>query len=233
MLSKFSRAPWLSGGAVWGLTAASGALNVWGYLASFEGLLCFILVALALSAEVLGVRLAAQAQAAWTAGARARAAIGGLLLAGVVGFNLVSGHRGLTLADAEADAPRQAAEAERAEAEAHLAELRAEIAALPPLPENAPASRLRAYVAARAEAMASLGPARAEAERALAALPEPEAAAPKLSDAAAWALAGLLEALKALALWAIAGGPAAPAPRQARNAAAELAHRRWAKAALA
>lgn len=234
MLARLARLPWLSGAAIWTLTGASGALNAWGYLASFDGLLCLILVALALSAEVLGVRLAQSAERAWAAGLRAKAAVGALLLAGVVGFNLVSGHRALLLADAEADAPRRAAAAERARAERLLADIRAEIAALPPLPENVPAARLRAYEAARSAAMARLGPERAAAERALAALPQPLAAAPALDERLAWALAALIEALKALALWATgaAAAPAIAAPR-ARSAAADLANRRWAKARLA
>lgn len=225
--------PWLSSAAVLVLTAASAAVNAWGYLASFKGLLCLVLVAMALSCEVLGVRLAHAVERAWTAGQRFRASVGLVLLAGVVGFNLVSGHRALALADAEADAPRQAALAARAQAEAHLADIRAELAAIPALPENVPAVRLRAYVAARGEALARLNPARAAAEAALASLPTP-AQTEKLAAWAYWALAGLIEALKALALWSIrTAAPAALAAAPRRNAGRDLALRRWALARAA
>ena len=233
MLSKLAHRPWLSGLAVVVLTAASAAVNAWGYIASFKGLLCLVLVAMALSCEVLGVRLAHAIERAWTAGQRLRATVGGLLLAGVVGFNLVSGHRALALADAEADAPRQAAMAARAQAEAHLADIRAELAAIPALPENVPAVRLRAYVTARGDALSRLVPARAAAEAALAALPAVEQVE-KLAAWAYWALAALIEALKALALWAIrTAAPAALASAPRRNAGRDLANRRWALARAA
>lgn len=227
-----ARAPWLSGAAVWAVTAASATLNAWGWMTSTAGLglVTLVLVVLAISSEVLGVRFALRIEAALASGALSKVGVAGVLMCGAVAFNCYSGHRALEMVEQARSAPYRAYEAARADAQARLDEIKAELAAIPSLPDNVPASRLREYRATRDAELARLQPQRAEAEAALDAIAIVEAPPPSIPSGAKWAILILVEALKALALWAVSDAK----PKRARpaevisNPAAELARRRWA-----
>src|SRR5262249_31614209 len=112
-----------------------------------------------------------------------------------------------------------------------------EIAAIPPLPTNAPAARLSQYRAARDAELARLEPQRAGAKAALNAIPTIEAPPPSIDANAKWAILTLVEALKALALWAIVSRRSAVAASasaaQPINPASALAMKRWGKVQVA
>jgi hypothetical protein len=219
--------PWLSGGAIWAITAASAILNAWGWQQSATGLVAGLLVTLVISSEILGVRLAMAVEAIARDRRWGRMAVTVALLAGVVAFNAYSGKAALHLVEAERLAPYQAAQAERAKVQADVTRIEAAIAAVPALPANAPATRLAAYQSARSAELARLEPQRSAAQARLDALPSVEAPAPPIAAEVLLGIVLLIEALKVAGLWAIAGGHS-PAPAQpATNAGRDLANRRW------
>jgi hypothetical protein len=223
--------PWLSGGAIWALTAASAALNAWGWAMTATGLVAIVLVTLALSSEVLGVRLALLIEAAAGRAAWAKVAVASVLMLGVIGWNVFSGHRALDMVERQRARPHGEAQAARDEAQARLDRIDAALAEIPALPANVPAARLREYRDARDAELARLEPQREMAEAALAALPSIEAPPPAIPAEAKWAILALIEALKALALWAVADRRARIKPALVQlNPAAELARKRWAAA---
>lgn len=228
-----SRGPWLSASAIWAITGASALLNAWGWMQSAAGLAAILLVVLAISAEVLGVRLAISIEALADRKQRARLAVAVALMIGVVGFNAYSGKRALALIEQERLAPYAQAQAKRAEAASDVAAVKAAIAAVPTLPANVPASRLEAYRAARDSELARLQPQLGAAQAKLEALPAVTAPAPPIDPAVMFAVVVLIEALKALGLWALGSAPKAPAVPAAAPAAVsahpgrDLARKRW------
>lgn len=224
--------PWLSGGAIWAITAASAALNAFGWMQSAAGVVAVLLVVLVISSEILGVRLAMAIETIAADKRWGRLAVASALMIGVVAFNAYSGKRALALIEAERLAPYQAAQATRTAVQADLAKIEAALAAIPALPANAPAQRLAAYQATRTAELARLEPQRAAAQARLDALPVVEAPAPPIAAEVMLVIVLLIEALKALGLWAINGSHRpAPAPAQAisANPARDLARKRWAK----
>lgn len=224
--------PWLSGGAIWAITAASAALNAFGWMQSAAGVVAVLLITLVISSEVLGVRLAMAIEAIARDRRWGRLAVASVLLIAVVAFNAYSGKRALTMIEAERQAPYLAAQAARSTAQADVARIEAAIAAVPALPANVPAQRLAAYQSARAAELARLEPQRTAAQARLDALPSVEAPAPPIAAEVLLGIVLLIEALKVLGLWAIAGGHApAPAVASSVNPARDLARKRWDKAA--
>lgn len=226
------RGPWLSGAAIWAIVAASAALNAYGWMQSAAGIVAVLLVVLVISSEVLGVRLAMAIETIAADKRWGRLAVASALMIGVVAFDAYSGKRALALIEAERLAPYQAAQATRTAAQADLAKIEAALAAIPALPANAPAQRLAAYQATRTAELARLEPQRAAAQARLDALPVVEAPAPPIAAEVMLAIVLLIEALKALGLWAITGGHRpAPAAVQAisANPARDLARKRWSK----
>lgn len=238
VLRQLLSAPWLTGAAIWSIAAASGALNAWGWSITATGLVAGLLVTLAVAAEILGVRLAfAVDRASREPGPRFFLALP--LFLGVVGFNAYSGHRALTAVDAAQRAPVEAAASERAAVQREIDTAEREIAALPRIPENVPAARVRAYVEARRVELARLEARQDRARSRLAALSDPHPAPAPIDDGAVWAIVVLVEGLKAFGLFAVArgSGPAvtvaparSPAPKHtpsSPNPARDLAMRRW------
>lgn len=226
---------WLSGGAIWAITAASAALGAWGWSVTATGLVAVVLVTLAISSEVLGVRLALRIEDAVTAKAWPRVAVLALLMIGVVGMNAYSGKRALHMIETERAAPYVAAEAQRTEAAREVARIEAEIAAIPTLPANVSGQRLAAYRDARNAELARLEPQRAAAIARYKALPVIEAPPQKIPAHVMLAMLVLIEALKALGPWCLAE-VRRPAPVPAGgivdiNAGRALAQKRWAKQA--
>jgi len=225
---------WLSGAAVWAITAASSALGAWGWSVTATGMVSVVLVTLAISSEVLGVRLALRIEDAVRAKAWARVAVLALLMIGVVGMNAYSGKRALHMIETDRAAPYVAAEAVRAEAAREVARIEAEIAAIPALPANVSAQRLSGYREARNAELARLEPQRAAAVARLKALPVIEAPPPAIPAEAMFLMLALIELLKAAAPWALAearrSAVAHAAPVIDINAGRELARKRWARA---
>lgn len=218
-----------AGAAIWAIALASGLLNAWGWQASAAGLVALVLVTLVAGSEVLGITLALAIEKAVGLKAWARVAVAGVLLIGVAGFNGYSGYRALTMIEAERAAPYLTAQAVRVEAQAEVDRIEAAIAAVPVLPANVPAARLRAYQEARNAELARLEPQRAAAEARLASLPTVEAPPPAIKAWVMKLIMILIEALKVFGLWAVAGGHA-PKAQALGNAASELARKRWHKA---
>lgn len=241
LAQQFLDSPWLTGGAIWSIAAASGALNAWGWWTTSSGLVAGLLVTLALAAEILGVRLAfAVDRAAREPGPRFFLALP--LFLGVVAFNAYSGHRALVAVDAAQRAPAEASAAEHAGLQRDLDAIDAAIAAAPRVPENVHFRRAQAYAAARAEELARLDARRDRVQRRLAALRDVRPAPAPLDDGVVWAIVALVEGLKAFGLFAVSRRAVtpqrAPAPTPARpapaptgapspNAGRDLAMRRW------
>ena len=216
--------PWLSAGTLWILAAASATLNAWGWSQN-PSMVVIVLVALAVASEVLGLRYAEHAQEAFESRRWPQLLACGAILVGVVGFNAYSGHRAFELVEARRLAPytqivreREALIAARAEAQAQIAAIEAKIPA-PMAPEQMatmPAVRIEAAQAARNVELARLMPELQAAQAALAALGQPVAAPneppPAMPSDTIWSIVVLLEALKALGMWAIGANrkPAAP-----------------------
>lgn len=220
-----------AGVAIWAIALASGLLNAWGWWASAAGLVAVVLVTLVLASEALGITLALAIENAARTKAWARVTVAALLLIGVSLFNAYSGHRALTMIEAERAAPFVAAQAARTEAQAEVDRIEAAIAAVPALPANVPAARLAAYQQARNAELARLEPQRAAAQQRLDALPVVEAPPPSIEPAVMKAIVILIELLKVAGLWAVTGGHGQTPAQASPNAAAELARKRWNKAA--
>lgn len=214
--------------AIWAITLASGLLNAWGWSVSAAGLVALVLVVLVIGSEALGITLALATERAWSERARVRAIVAGVLLIAVSAFNAYSGHRALTMVEAERAAPYMAAQTARMAAQAEVNRIEAAIAAVPELPANVPAARLRAYQEARNAELVRLEPQRATAQQRLEALPVVQPPPPGINSAVMKMIVLLIEALKVFGLWAVAGAPAKPA-KPVVNFASELARRRWAK----
>lgn len=233
-MSKLKSLPPLSvmasAAAIVAIAGASGLLNAWGWHASAAGLVALVLVVLVVGSEVLGITLALATERAWAHKARVRALVSAALLIGVSVFNAYSGHRALTMIEQERAAPYLAAQSARTEAAAVLARIEADLAAVPALPANVPASRLRAYVDARNTELARLEPQRAAAQQRLDALPVVAEPPPGIDPAVMKMIVVLIELLKVFGLWAVAEGYRAAQPHRI-NAGAELARARWAKRA--
>jgi hypothetical protein len=220
-----------AGVAIWAIAAASGLLNAWGWGTSAAGLVAIVLVTLVLASEVLGITLALAIETAVSRKAWARVTVAGVLLIGVSLFNAFSGHRALTMIEAERAAPYIAAQAAISEAQAEVVRIEAAIAAVPTLPANVPAARLRAYQEARNAELARLEPQRAAAQQRLTTLPVVEAPPPSTPPLAFKLIVVLIELLKVAGLWAVTGKPShPPAQQSAPSAASALAAARWAKA---
>jgi hypothetical protein len=213
--------PLLSGGAIWAVAAASGALNAWGWSETATGLVAALLVVLSLACEVLGVRLASVVEAQ---GRGTRQWVGLALLAGVVAFNAYSGHRALERVEQDRGEPRRLYLVQAGRLDAEVARLEAEVAAVPPLPRNVPAVRVRAYREVRDAELTRLRPLVEAARARRDGLVEVAAPPEGIPDGGRWAIVLLAEALKALGLWAIGAGHAA---RAGVNPGAALAARRW------
>jgi hypothetical protein len=219
-----------AGFAIWAIAAASGLLNAWGWWASAAGLVAVVLVTLVLASEILGITLALAIEHSVSRKAWARVVVAGVLLIGVSLFNAYSGHRALTMIETERAAPYLAAQAARVEAQAEVNRIEAAIAAVPVLPANVPAARLRAYQETRNAELARLEPQRAAAHQRLASLPTVEAPPPATPPIVLKAIVVLIEALKVAGLWAVSQ-QRQPTPAQtASSPASLLAQRRWAKA---
>lgn len=231
--TKAPGAPWLTGGAIWALAIASAALNVWGWMATSSGLIALVLAALVLSAEVLGLRLAEHAAARAAEKAWLRLAVAVALFFGVVAFNAVSGHRALSHYETLAAAPAIEVQVAREAAEADVARLEAAIAGIPALRGDIPRTRLVELRAARDAELARLEPQVAAARAKLAALPAATQPPQQIGHTAILLMVLLIEALKALGLFATsrrAPAPQAPAKIDAAGAstpASELARKRW------
>jgi hypothetical protein len=133
--------------------------------------------------------------------------------------------------EAERAAPYIAAQAAISEAQAEVVRIEAAIAAVPTLPANVPAARLRAYQEARNAELARLEPQRAAAQQRLTTLPVVEAPPPSTPPLAFKLIVVLIELLKVAGLWAVTGKPShPPAQQSAPSAASALAAARWAKA---
>ncbi len=220
-----------AGVAIWAIAAASGLLNAWGWGTSAAGLVAIVLVTLVLASEVLGITLALAIETAVSRKAWARVTVAGVLLIGVSLFNAFSGHRALTMIEAERAAPYIAAQAAISEAQAEVVRIEAAIAAVPTLPANVPAARLRAYQEARNAELARLEPQRAAAQQRLTTLPVVEAPPPSTPPLAFKLIVVLIELLKVAGLWAVTGKPShPPAQQSAPSAASALAAIRWQKA---
>lgn len=225
--------PWLTGGAIWALAAASAALNVWGWMATSSGLIAWVLAALVLSAEVLGLRLAEHAATQAADKAWLRLVVALTLFFGVVAFNAASGHRALSHYETLAAAPAIKAQTARKAAQADVERLETALAGIPALRGDIPRARLVELRAARDAELARLEPQVAAARAKLAALPvvaPPE----QIGHAAILLMVLLIEALKAFGLFATTRRTRTPeaatrvdvvgAPR---SPASELARQRW------
>lgn len=220
--------PWLTGTAIWTLAVASGAVNVWGWMATAQGLIAFVLAALVISSEVLGIRLAVHVAARAAEKAWGRLAIAIALLGGVVAFNALSGHRALSHYESLAAAPAIDAEAKRDLAQAEVARLEAQVAAIPALRSDIPRVRLAELRAARDAELARLEPLLITARARLEAAPPPAAPPEPIGSTAVWLIVALIESLKAFGFVAVSCKARAGSV-QARqvNHAAELARKRW------
>lgn len=248
VIQKINSRPWLSAGTLWVLAGASATLNAWGWSQN-PSMVAIVLVALAIASEVLGLRYAEHAQEAFESRRWPQLLACGLILAGVVGFNAYSGHRAFELVEAQRLAPYSQAVREldaliavRTDAQAQIAAIEAKIPAPMTSEQMAtmPAVRIAAAQAARDVELARLMPQLHAAQAALAALGQPVAAPteppPAMPSDTIWAIVVLLEALKALGMWAIGASrkPAAPtaAPQidldQIRKQGNPV-HARWAK----
>lgn len=231
-INKAPAPQWLSGAAIWGLTIASGALNVWGWVETAGGafMLAAILSAAVVASEVLGVRLALRVEAAVGDWPRFWLAIA--LLGGVVAFNAFSGHRALEMVEAHRVAPYEAALANRSEAETRLRAVEAQIAGLPAVGADVPAVRIAEIRGLRADDLARLEPQRSQAQAVVDALPAlPARPAPVMDQLTLWLIVALIEGLKAFGLFAVN----ARQKRVAENVVAvdfnpgrELVNKRWA-----
>lgn len=228
--SKLPASVAAAGVAIWAIAAASGLLNAWGWGTSAAGLVAIVLVTLVLASEVLGITLALAIEAAASRKAWARVTVAGVLLIGVSVFNAYSGYRALTMIEAERAAPYLAAQAARTEAQAEVVRIEAAIAAVPDLPANVPAARLRAYQEARNAELARLEPQRAAAQQRLTTLPIVEAPPPSTPPLAVKLIVVLIELLKVAGLWAVTGKTNHPPAQSAPSAASALAAIRWQKA---
>lgn len=233
--AKPPQSQWLSGAAIWGLTIASGALNIWGWVETANGsyLLGGILSAAVISSEVLGVRLAQRVEAAWRDWPRFTLAMG--LLGGVVAFNAYSGHRALDMVESDRVQPYREAKAARDEATARLRSVETQIAALPQADASTLSGRIAELRGLRSDDVARLEPQRIAAQRRLDALPAlPAEPAAPMAPLVSWLIVALIEATKAFGLFAVNARKARAASNVVSlNPGRDLVNLRWGKRSAA
>lgn len=199
-------------GALWALMLASAALNAWGWSVAVPPLLALVLIALVLASEVMGMSLAHRVASLFAnrSAAPVRFATAAALFAGVVAFNAFSGHRALDEVEAQRLEPFQAKQSTYQAAVDRVDRLRREHEAarmaVASIPANIPGSRIDILQRPHWETMRRLEPALFEAETELRALREPGQPPVPIGGGAMLAIVLLIEALKALGLWAIGSG---------------------------
>lgn len=194
---------WLTATALWTVIVAWGGLGVWGWLQTAEGPAAFILVALAVAAQIIAARMLIHAGGAghWT---RALACLA--LGLGCLAFTGLSGKRALDMVEARRLAPIAAAQAKHEAAAASLAKIEAQFPAPVLMSANVPAERVERLTALRTAELARLEPELQAAKAAMEAAPMPPPALPVLPGWLGWAIVALIEALEFAGFWAIGAG---------------------------
>jgi hypothetical protein len=192
--------------AVWSVVFASTALNAWGWLQSTAGLVAGVIVALVIASEILGATLLARIAGAIDHRNIVRAVLALALFVGCVGFNAYSGHRALELVEIARTEPLRAAQAADAAVERIEAQIRE--TAPPPITDDQGRpigpQRLAVLIAQHDAIIARLDRELQTARDVRAAIETPPAATISALDGAAlWLLVGLLELIKAAALFAL------------------------------
>lgn len=207
----------LAGYALWGLMAASTALNAWGWAQSTPAIVALVLTALVIASEVMGMSLAERVAVLFgeRAAAPVRFAAGVALFVGVVAFNAYSGHRALEAVETQRREPFEAASsahnaaAERVERlQREMESARMSVAAIP---ADIPGSRIEILQRPHRETMRGLEPDLIDAEADLRATPAPAEPPAPMQGAVMWAIVALIEALKAFGRWAIGNAGASRA----------------------
>jgi len=222
------RKPWFTSSAIWAAIAAWASLGISGWLASTQGVLASVLIALTLACDVLAARLPVHAG---KAACRWRAVVCVVLALWCAAFTGFAAKRGIDWAQTQGRAPFEALATERAGLHAQRLRIEAELAALPALRSDIPAVRLQALAEARRGELERLRGDLAGVQGQIAALPRMAEPPPPLPKGLLWALVGLVECLKLLALWAIDRPAERRQPGQVieLNPGRALAQRRWSK----